>query len=128
MNKGFCLMIIMASLLSGCERRMLEDVFGDKVDIRTDIDWLTRFGIEPTGMTFGIYNGDDGRRIDIDESNTVDRHAFTTQAGRYHLLIFNTTATELDMYDFRLDNYSNASVTLRQLTTRACRLGSRVTL
>lgn len=105
-------------LLSSCERRDLEEASSDSINVRADIDWTARFGKVPTGMTFGVYNGHTGSQVSMEETNQTEHHRLAARVGNYELLVFNTTASELDMYDFRLDNYDNASATLRPMTER----------
>ena len=105
-------------LLSSCERRDLEDASSDSIQIRADIDWTSHFGRVPTGMTFGLYNAHTGSQISMEESNLTEHHSLAARVGKYQMLVFNTTATELDMYDFSLSNYENANVRLRPLTSR----------
>ena len=113
---GFMLLPLL--LLPSCERRDLEDAIGDTVKVRTDIDWMSRFGKVPTGMTFGLYNAHTGGMVKQEESNFVTRYSLASQVGDYQMLIFNMTANELNMFDFSLSNYNDASVKLRPLTNR----------
>lgn len=113
------------AVLSACG----PDSFGDRRDmralpkgtprVRLDVDWMSRFGLRPTGMTVMLAGDNDRRSI---TTNDVDGVDLQIPSGKYRTLVYNQSPDEfgsLDFYD--TDNYDSLHVILTPITTETSR-------
>jgi hypothetical protein len=102
---GTLLLVVMAS----CERRPLEVVVEKGINVRINVDWASRFGQRPTGMTVRLYPADGSAPI-TNITNDVDGVDVRLNAGTYYLLVFNQTEDEFGSMTFSdMQYYSGAT-------------------
>ena len=106
-----CLM----ALVTACDRYDIELYYKGKADVRVNVDWETRFGETPAGMT--IMLAKDGDSITFtDISNSVDHYDFELEPGEYKMLIFNRTTGEFgSMRFFQMKSFNDAFAYAQQL-------------
>ena len=93
---GFVLVLVS---LASCERYELELYYSGKAKVHVDVDWITRFGEYPSGMT--IMLAKDGDAITYsDITNDVDGYDMELEPGEYKMLIFNRTLGEFGSMGF----------------------------
>ncbi|MBO7067149.1 MAG: DUF5119 domain-containing protein [Bacteroidaceae bacterium] len=91
-------LLVMLALAS-CTRYELELYYTGKAKVHIDVDWETRFGERPTGMT--VMLAKDGDAITYtDITNDVDGYDIDLEPGNYKLLIFNRTLGEFGSMRF----------------------------
>ena len=103
------------ALCTACDRYEIELYYTGKADVRVNIDWETRFGEKPTGMT--IMLAKDGDSITFtDISNFVDYYDLELEPGTYKMLIFNRTSGEFgSMRFFQMKSFTDAFAYAQQL-------------
>ncbi len=96
-------------------RHEIELYYTGKGQVRVDIDWQTRFGEKPTGMT--IMLAKDGDSITYtDVTNYVDQYNLELEPGTYKMLIFNRTSGEFgSMRFFQMKSFDQAYAYATQL-------------
>ena len=114
------LLIIGATgLMTSCDRYEVELYYSGKADVSVDIDWMSRFGERPSGMT--IMLAKDGDAITFtDVTNDVDHYDLHLEPGEYKMIIFNRTFGEFgSMRFFRTKSFNDvfAAATQLQRTT-----------
>lgn len=94
------LLIIGATgLTTSCDRYEVERYYTGKADVSVDIDWMSRFGERPSGMT--IMLAKDGDAITFtDITNDVDHYDLKLEPGEYKMIIFNRTFNEFGTMGF----------------------------
>lgn len=94
------LLIIGATgLTTSCDRYEVERYYTGKADVSVDIDWMSRFGERPSGMT--IMLAKDGDAITFtDVTHDVDHYDLHLEPGEYKMLIFNRTFGEFGSMRF----------------------------
>lgn len=86
-------------LFMSCEREPLELYYKGKATVNFYVDWESRFGEKPTGMT--IMLAKDGDSIFFtDITNDVDSYSVELAPGTYKVLIFNNTTGEFGSMRF----------------------------
>lgn len=86
-------------LFSSCDRYEVELYYTGKADVSVDIDWMSRFGERPSGMT--IMLAKDGDAITFtDVTHNVDHYDLQLEPGEYKMLIFNRTFGEFGSINF----------------------------
>lgn len=97
--RPICLIALIALLLSSCQRYELEHYYSGRADVTVTVDWESRFGERPTGMT--IMLAKDGDSITFtDVTNQVDTYTLELEPGTYKMLIFNLTTSEFGSMRF----------------------------
>ena len=92
----FLLFII---FLTSCDRYEVETYYTGKANVRVVLDWKTRFGEVPTGMT--IMLAKDGDAITYtDITNDVSFYDMELEPGEYKMLVFNRTVGEFGSMQF----------------------------
>ena len=105
-------------LLSSCDRRPLEIYYPDAARIRIDVDWESRFGSVPSGMTMLFFqNGDTLPQTVV--TNSTQSTYVDLKPGVYHLVLFNQSYDEFG--SFRFEN----TTSYRWITTRARNIVTR---
>lgn len=101
------LIIGMAGLTSSCDRYEVELYYTGTADVSVDIDWMSRFGERPSGMT--IMLAKDGDAITFtDVTNDVDHYDLKLEPGEYKMIIFNRTFNEFgSMRFFRTKSFND---------------------
>lgn len=102
-------------LLTSCYREPLELYYTGKATVHVSIDWQTRFGQRPTGMT--IMLAKDGDAITFtDVTNSVDGYTLELEPGTYKMLIFNQSTGEFGSMGFaQTRSFTEAFAYARQL-------------
>ena len=106
-----CLM----ALVTACDRYDIELYYKGKAAVRVNVDWKTRFGETPAGMT--IILAKDGDSITYtDISNFVDYYDLELEPGEYKMLIFNRTSGEFgSMHFLKMKSFTEAYTYAQQL-------------
>lgn len=113
-------LVITLSLLTSC-RRPLEVYYEGTTQVRINVDWMSRFGEMPTGMTMLLYQNDDHLYRTI-ISNEVRTQVLQLEPAVYKLVIFNQSDDEFGTMRFEnLQSHHNAAARARPITTRASR-------
>lgn len=110
------LLIIGATgLTTSCDRYEVERYYTGKADVSVDIDWMSRFGERPSGMT--IMLAKDGDAITFtDITNDVDHYDLHLEPGEYKMLIFNRTFGEFgSMRFYRTKSFNDVFAYAQQL-------------
>lgn len=109
------LMIGATGLTTSCDRYEVELYYTGKADVSVDIDWMSRFGERPSGMT--IILAKDGDAITFtDVTNDVDHYDLHLEPGEYKMLIFNRTFGEFgSMRFFRTKSFNDVFAVATQL-------------
>ena len=93
------LVIGATGLMTSCDRYEVERYYTGKADVSVDIDWMSRFGERPSGMT--IILAKDGDAITFtDITNDVDHYDLHLEPGEYKMIIFNRTFNEFGSMRF----------------------------
>ena len=105
----------LVSLFAACDRYDIELYYTGKAYVRVNVDWQTRFGETPTGMT--IMLAKDGDSITFtDISNFVDYYDLELEPGTYKMLIFNRTPGEFGSMRFsQMKSFNDAFAYAQQL-------------
>ena len=86
-------------LFSSCDRYEVELYYTGKADVSVDIDWESRFGERPSGMT--IMLAKDGDAITFtDITHDVDHYDLQLEPGEYKMIIMNRTFGEFGSMGF----------------------------
>lgn len=95
-------------VFTSCDRYDIELYYTGKANVRVNMDWQTRFGERPTGMT--IMLAKDGDAITFtDITNDVDYYDLELEPGEYKMLVFNRTAGEFGSMGFtKLNSFTEA--------------------
>jgi len=109
------LMIGATGLTTSCDRYEVELYYTGKADVSVDIDWESRFGERPSGMT--IMLAKDGDAITFtDITHNVDHYDLQLEPGEYKMLIFNRTFGEFgSMRFFRTKSFNDVFAAATQL-------------
>ena len=107
--------ILLLALFTACDRYDIELYYTGKAYVRVNVDWETRFGETPSGMT--IMLAKDGDSITFtDISNFVDYYDLELEPGTYKMLIFNRTSGEFgSMRFFQMKSFNEAFAYAQQL-------------
>jgi hypothetical protein len=82
-----------------CKREPLELYYKGTAKVYVDVDWMSKFGEKPTGMTVMLAkDGDSITYTDI--TNDVDNYSMELEPGTYKMLIFNLTTGEFGSMGF----------------------------
>jgi hypothetical protein len=112
-------------LLNSCDRRPLEVYYHNVAQVRIDVDWESRFGEVPTGMTMLLARDGDAvtnSRITHD----VHSQTFQLEPATYKLLVFNLSSGEFGSMRFEdLGSHHNAAARAENITTRYTRAWDR---
>lgn len=102
-------------LTTSCDRYEIESYYTGTATVHLDIDWESRFGERPTGMTLMLAK--DGDSITFtDISNDVDRYELHLEPGTYKMLIFNLTPGEFStMRFYKMKSFDEAYAYADQL-------------
>ncbi len=102
-------------LFSSCDRYEVELYYTGKADVSVDIDWESRFGERPSGMT--IILAKDGDAITFtDITNDVDHYDLQLEPGEYKMIIMNRTFGEFgSMRFFRTKSFNDVFAVATQL-------------
>lgn len=105
----------LVALFAACDRYDIELYYTGKAYVRVNVDWQTRFGETPTGMT--IMLAKDGDSITFtDISNFVDYYDLELEPGTYKMLIFNRTPGEFGSMRFsQMKSFNDAFAYAQQL-------------
>lgn len=102
--------------LSSCNRYEIESYYTGKADVRVNIDWETRFGEKPSGMTIMLAKDSTDDIIFTDVTNFVDNYDLQLEPGTYRMLIFNLSSGEYgSMRFFQMKNFTEAYAYAEQL-------------
>lgn len=86
--------------------------------IRLEVDWMSRFGTKPTGMTV-LMPGIGGNTFQT-STNSVDGIELNLNTDTYPTLVYNLSPDEFGSMDFHdADSYDSIHVTLTPITMRA---------
>ena len=109
------LMIGATGLTTSCDRYEVELYYTGKADVSVDIDWESRFGERPSGMT--IILAKDGDAITFtDVTHNVDHYDLQLEPGEYKMLILNRTFNEFgSMRFFRTKSFNDVFAVATQL-------------
>lgn len=112
---GTVVAIAAMGLMTSCDRYEVELYYTGKADVSVDIDWESRFGERPSGMT--IILAKDGDAITFtDITNDVDHYDLHLEPGEYKMLIFNRTFGEFgSMRFFRTKSFNDVFAIATQL-------------
>lgn len=100
------MVLCLVAVLSSCKREPLELYYTGKATVNVFVDWESRFGEKPTGMT--IMLAKDGDTITYtDITNHVDEYTIELEPGTYKMLIFNNTTGEFGSMRFGKTNSFN---------------------
>jgi len=118
-NKILLLMSACMLGLTSCERRELEIYYPEKVRLRIDVDWLTKYKALPTGMTL-LFSKDGDAVTQTVLSNDVKSTYVDLEPGVYKMLIFNQSVSEFSTFNFNeIDSHDRSYVRANQLTSNA---------
>lgn len=96
---GTVVAIAAMGLMTSCDRYEVELYYTGKADVSVDIDWESRFGERPSGMT--IMLAKDGDAITFtDVTHNVDHYDLKLEPGEYKMIIFNRTFNEFGSMRF----------------------------
>ena len=109
------LIIGMAGLTASCDRYEVERYYTGTADVSVDIDWMSRFGERPSGMT--IMLAKDGDAITFtDITNDVDHYDLKLEPGEYKMIIMNRTFDEFGSMGFyQTKSFNDVFAYARQL-------------
>ena len=101
--------LLVLLLLTACDRRPLEVIVEKDIHVRINVDWASRFGQRPSGMTVRLYPADGSAPI-THITNDVDGIDVGLTAGTYYLLVFNQTEDEFGSMTFAdMQHYDGAA-------------------
>ena len=93
------LVLGLVMLMSSCKREPLELYYTGKATVNVFVDWESRFGEKPSGMTIMLAkDGDEITYTDI--TNDVEGYSMELEPGTYKMLIFNNTTGEFGSMRF----------------------------
>lgn len=97
------LLISVFSLFVSCQREPLEVYYRGTADVMVNVDWMSKFGEKPSGMTVILAkDGDDITFADV--TNSVDKYEMMLEPGDYKMLIFNHSVGEFSTIRFAYTN------------------------
>ena len=101
----FASILTIALLLAACDRRPLEVMEPQKAQLRLDVDWMTRYGQKPNGMTVMIW-GDGWTKPFVSSSNNVESMRIELDPGHYRVIVMNKSFSEYGSMKFlNTDNF-----------------------
>lgn len=114
-------LLVSMAVLTACG----PDSFGDRRDmygistrsprVRLDVDWMSRFGKRPTGMTV-MMSGED-KKCRTETTNDVDGTELRLDKGKYGVLVYNLSPDEYGSLDFyKTDSFDSLYVRLTPIT------------
>ena len=105
----------LVALFTACNRYEVELYYTGKAYVRVNVDWDTRFGEKPTGMTIMLAkDGDSITYTDI--TNFVDYYDLELEPGTYKMLIFSHSTGEYgSMRFFQMKSFNDAFAYAQQL-------------
>ena len=108
-------------LLAACDRRPLEVYYHNIAQVRIDVDWMSRFGEVPSGMTMMLAK--DGDLVTTSRiSNNVYSQTFQLEPAIYKLVVFNQSYDEFGSIRFEdLHSHNDGTARARNITTRQTR-------
>ncbi len=87
--------------------------------VRLDVDWMSRVGKKPTGMTV-MMRGTDGTGGMNTSTNEVDSMVLRLDANSYRTLVYNLSPDEFGSMDFHDENdFDSIHVTLTPIQMRS---------
>lgn len=115
-------LLVCMAVLTACG----PDSFGDRRDmyvrptalprVRIDVDWMSRFGRRPSGMTVMLADSTNRNRRTI-TTNDVDGVDLKIESGKYRTLVYNLSPDEYGSLDFfNTDSYDSLFVILTPVT------------
>lgn len=109
------LLISSISLFVSCQREPLEVYYAGKADVVINVDWMSKFGEKPSGMTvIFAKDGDDITYTDV--TNSVDQYETMLEPGDYKMLIFNHSFNEFGSIRFaQTKSFNNIYAFAQQL-------------
>jgi len=93
------LLISVFSLFVSCQREPLEVYYRGTADVMVNVDWMSKFGEKPSGMTI-VLAKDGDEVVYTDFTNDVDSHEMMLEPGDYKMLIINRTYSEFGTLGF----------------------------
>lgn len=109
------LLISVFSLFVSCQREPLEVYYVGKADVVINVDWMSKFGEKPSGMTV-IFAKDGDDIVITDVTNAVDQYETMLEPGDYKMLIFNHSFNEFGSIRFgQPKSFSNIHAYAREL-------------
>lgn len=111
-------LFLLLFLLASCKREPLELYYSGKATITVEMDWLSKFGHRPSGMTVIVskIDSDDIIQSFPDVTNDVDIYEMELEPGTYKMLVFNLSFTEFGSMRFaQTKNFSEIFSFLNQL-------------
>ena len=88
-----------ASIVTGCDRRPLEVYYIDRAQVMLRVDWMTEFGMRPSGMTVVIYD-ENGNYKNSFSRNEVDLVSLSLGVGKYTAVVFNGDPDQFTAFNF----------------------------
>lgn len=117
MKRSLTILLTLLLALAGCERRELEVLVDEAVNVRIVVNWQVNFTeiyqTEPTGMTVMLW-GDQGSRI-VQSSND-NRVSLRLTPDTYRLIIYNQTESEYAPYLLFHNTHSFDDIAARSTT------------
>lgn len=99
------LLTLMLLLMASCNRRPLEVMEPTKTQLRLDVDWMTRYGQKPNGMTVMIW-GDGWTKPYVSSTNNVESMHLELDPGHYRVIVMNKSFSEFGSIRFTdTDNF-----------------------
>ena len=95
----FASILAIALLLEACNRRELEVMEPQKAQLRLDVDWMSKYGQKPNGMTAMIW-GDGWTRPYIKSTNNVESMPIELDPGHYRIIVMNKSFDEYGSIKF----------------------------
>ena len=93
------LLISSISLFVSCQREPLEVYYVGKADVVINVDWMSKFGEKPSGMTV-VFAKDGDDIVFTDVTNDVDQYETMLEPGDYKMLIINHSYGEFGSMSF----------------------------
>lgn len=109
------LLISSISLFVSCQREPLEVYYRGTADVIVNVDWMSKFGEKPSGMT--VILAKDGDAITYtDITNDVDSYEMMLEPGNYKMLIINHSFNEFGSIRFaQVKSFNNIYAFARDL-------------
>ncbi len=92
--------LVLVLLLAGCNRRELEVMEPQKTQLRLDVDWVSKFGYKPNGMTVMIW-GDGWTAPSVSSTNNVESMKIELDPGNYRMIVMSKSFDEYGSMRFR---------------------------
>ncbi len=110
------LVIVAAAAMASCQRYEVELYYSGTADVGIDVDWESRFGQVPDGMTIMLARDSADDIVYTDITNHVGHYDVQLEPGTYRMLIFNNTTGEFgSMRFYAMRSFSQAYAYAQQL-------------